>query len=94
MSGLRVGAAQRVQGDAEVGRRWKRIGRDLLLTAMLSSLAAGCAAVKPWQRQLLARREMTFESEKEEFALDHTYYKAREGAAGGFESAGGGCGCN
>ena len=73
---------------------WKRIGRDLLLAAMLSSVAAGCVAVKPWQREFLARREMSFDSEKVEFTLDHTYYNAREGAAGGFESGGGGCGCD
>jgi len=94
MFGLRDGAAQRFRGDVKVPMGWKRIGRDFLLAAMLSSAAIGCVAVKPWQRELLARREMRFDSEKVEFALDHTYYKAREGAAGGFEAGGGGCGCN
>jgi len=37
---------------------------------------------------------MKFDSEVDESTLDHTFYNAREGAAGGFDSGGGGCGCN
>ena len=56
--------------------------------------ATGCTRVKPWERDILARPVMTFDAEAEETALDHGYFNAREGAAGGFESGGGGCGCN
>jgi len=56
--------------------------------------AAGCTRVKPWERDILAKDVMTFDAEAEETALDHGYYNAREGAAGGFEAGGGGCGCN
>ncbi len=66
----------------------------VLLTAAAIVLAPGCVRVKPWERDILSRRVMTFTAEQEESALDHTYYNAREGAAGGFESGGGGCGCN
>ena len=70
--------------------------RRLLLAVVLALLAqsVGCARVKPWERDTLARPVMTFDAEAEESALDHGYYNAREGAAGGFESGGGGCGCN
>ena len=65
-----------------------------LLLSMLFASSAGCAAVSPWERDVLAKRSMSFSSETDEYLLDHTYFNAREGAAGGFESGGGGCGCN
>ena len=70
--------------------------RKLLLAVLLGLFAegSGCARVKPWERDILARPVMTFDAEAEENALDHGYFNAREGAAGGFESGGGGCGCN
>jgi len=55
---------------------------------------AGCVRVKPWEREILSRPHMKFDSEVDESTLDHTFYNAREGAAGGFDSGGGGCGCN
>ena len=60
----------------------------------LVAFSTGCARVKPWERDILAKDVMTFDAEEEESALDHGYYNAREGAAGGFDSGGGGCGCN
>ena len=71
--------------------------RKLLIVAgvlVIVASSVGCVRVKPWERDILARPEMTFDAEAEESALDHGYYNAREGAAGGFESGGGGCGCN
>lgn len=70
----------------------KRI--SLLLLLALIACGAGCTRVKPWERDILAKDVMTFDAEAEENALDHGYYNAREGAAGGFEAGGGGCGCN
>ena len=67
----------------------------ILVPCLLFTTAiAGCVRVQPWERDILTKRPMTFEAEQEENTLDHTYYNAREGAAGGFESGGGGCGCN
>jgi hypothetical protein len=71
--------------------------RGLLLLVLLlglSAASAACTRVKPWERDILAKEVMTFDAEAVESALDHGYYNAREGAAGGFESGGGGCGCN
>ena len=66
----------------------------LFLIFMIAGISSGCTRVKPWERDILAKKVMSFDAEKDENTLDHTYYNAREGTAGGFESGGGGCGCN
>jgi hypothetical protein len=55
---------------------------------------AGCAPVKPYQRELLAKPIMTFAPDPYEDVLDLHMLEAREAALGGYGSAGGGCGCN
>ena len=74
-----------------------KVSRGLLVGVLFGMAvcfaAGGCVRVKPWERDLLSKRAMTFDSEKDENLLDHTYYEAREGADGGFVSGGGGCGC-
>lgn len=77
--------------NGDVGMR-KQLFIAGCLTLFL--FAIGCTRVKPWERDILAKDVMTFDAEAEETALDHGYYNAREGASGGFESGGGGCGCN
>ena len=64
------------------------------IVGIIFLMSCGCVRVKPWEREILSQRSMAFDSEQYENILDHTYYNAREGAAGGFESGGGGCGCN
>ena len=64
----------------------------LLLFGLL--LSAGCARVKPYERELLAKPTMTFQPDPYEDVLDLHMLEAREGAVGGYGSAGGGCGCN
>lgn len=66
----------------------------VLLISLITAIGAGCLRVKPWERDILSKRVMTFDFEIEENTLDHTFYNAREGTAGGFETGGGGCGCN
>jgi hypothetical protein len=66
--------------------------RLLLLAAI--ALAAGCAPVKPYQRELLSKQIMIFQPDPYEDVLDLHMLEAREGALGGYGSAGGGCGCN
>ncbi|HVV81969.1 MAG TPA: DUF4266 domain-containing protein [Kofleriaceae bacterium] len=56
--------------------------------------AGGCAVVRPYQRQDLARRSMTQDRGKGEVRADEHRASAREGAAGGTGDPGGGCGCN
>jgi hypothetical protein len=60
----------------------------------LLALAGGCVRVKPYERELLAKPTMTFQPDPHEDVLDNHMLEAREGASGGYGSAGGGCGCN
>lgn len=64
--------------------------------ALALALVAGCShlGAKPWQREALARPEMSPDSEPLRAALDdHTYF-SKEAASGGRGFGGGGCGCN
>jgi len=68
-----------------------------LRVALLLGLAAsagGCAHVPPYAREDLTRPGMESETEAEEERFRSHVYDAREGAAGGHGSTGGGCGCN
>ena len=63
---------------------------------LLALLANGCSMEKvhPWEREDLARPEMSAEPDFLESAMrDHTYV-SKEAASGGSALAGGGCGCN
>jgi Domain of unknown function (DUF4266) len=66
----------------------------LAALALVSLAGAGCARVKPYERELLAKPIMTFQPDPYEDVLDLHMLEAREGAVGGYGSAGGGCGCN
>ena len=58
---------------------------------------SGCAlgtAVQPWEKETLARPEMTFEGDKLDNAFTEHIYSSKEGASGGAGVGGGGCGCN
>jgi len=68
--------------------------RVLVLCTLGLALASGCARVKPYERELLAKPTMTFQPDPHEDVLDLHMLEAREGAVGGYGSAGGGCGCN
>jgi hypothetical protein len=68
--------------------------KTLLLLLILVAAAGGCVRVKPYERELLAKPTMTFQPDPHEDVLDNHMLEAREGAAGGYGSAGGGCGCN
>ena len=56
--------------------------------------ATGCARVKPYEREHLARRSMIEDREAGEVRFDQHARGSREGADGGTGQAGGGCGCN
>jgi hypothetical protein len=68
--------------------------KKLLLILLVSAATGGCVRVKPYERELLAKPTMTFQPDPHEDVLDNHMLEAREGAAGGYGSAGGGCGCN
>ncbi|MGH1342772.1 MAG: DUF4266 domain-containing protein [Nannocystales bacterium] len=61
---------------------------------LLLTLAAGCATVPPHARGRLAQPDMTLDADPDLLAGQEHADEYREGAAGGFGAAGGGCGCN
>ena len=73
------------------------VARRRRLAAVVAALAlaqAGCVHVRPHQRETLAERTMKFSPDPAEDELDLHMQESREGSAGGYGSAGGGCGCN
>jgi hypothetical protein len=62
--------------------------------AMVIALGAGCAIVKPYQREHLARRSMVSDHDPGEGRFAQHARGSREGADGGTGEPGGGCGCN
>lgn len=62
----------------------------LLAVALLS----GCAEVRPWERNILARPEMQLTPDKLGSYVDDHIYFSKEAATGGKAVGGGGCGCN
>jgi hypothetical protein len=61
---------------------------------LLLPLAAGCASVKPWEREILARDDMAWDPDPLEAQLrDHIYW-SKEASLPGGGAGGGGCGCN
>ena len=73
---------------------------DRLRTAVAMGLLAiisGCASiepVQPWEKGILSRPEMTFETDRLDAAFTEHIYFSKEAASGGAGVGGGGCGCN
>ncbi len=71
-----------------------RISRILCLTLALAALC-GCSSIgaKPWERDLMAKREMQIDPYPlQTAAMEHIYF-SKEASSGGRGFAGGGCGC-
>lgn len=68
--------------------------RFLILAALCALAAGGCATVKPWDRDLLAKPAMRLSPHSLLGAVDDHIYFSKEGSTGGATAAGGGCGCN
>lgn len=66
----------------------------LVVLALGASALAGCATVKPWDRDLLAKPEMRLSPHSLLGSIDDHIYFSKEGSTGGATAAGGGCGCN
>ena len=64
----------------------------LVLAGLLSSCSS--LGVKPWQRDLLARKSMQLNTEPNITAYQEHVYFSKEGSSGGRTFDGGGCGCN
>ena len=73
-----------------------RFLRQAAALAALATLASGCAAtaVQPWDRDIMARKQMSFNPLPLERAIDDHIYFSKEGSTGGAGVGGGGCGCN
>lgn len=59
-------------------------------------IISGCASmgVEPWERDLLAKNEMSVNSSPMDQSIDEHIYFSKEASSGGKSFAGGGCGCN
>lgn len=70
--------------------------KKTLLLVLLAGVASGCSSlgVKPWERDLLAKKQMALDPNPVESGLDDHIYFSKEAAAGGRGFGGGGCGCN
>jgi hypothetical protein len=66
--------------------------KSLLCLIMLA--LAGCASVQPWERDVLARPEMSLDNAPLDAAIDDHIYFSKEATSGGRGFGGGGCGCN
>ncbi len=64
------------------------------VTCAAALLASGCARVRPYQRESLAKRSMTADVDAGERRFGQHQTGSREGADGGTGEPGGGCGCN
>ncbi len=69
-------------------------GVALALLAALAVAMSGCATVRPYEREHLGDRIMSFDTFKKEAARRVKALDAREGSTGGNGGAGGGCACN
>ncbi len=71
---------------------WKKSS----LVIALVTLVSGCAnlGVEPWERDLLAKKEMALTTSPVDAALDDHIYFSKEASTGGKSFGGGGCGCN
>lgn len=73
----------------------------MILTRTRTSLLAfgilvlgGCTVVQPWERDVLARPEMSLDAAPLDAAIDDHIYFSKEASSGGRGFGGGGCGCN
>ncbi|WP_221798822.1 DUF4266 domain-containing protein [Oceanobacter mangrovi] len=67
---------------------------SVVAALVLLSQLSGCAGVKPWQRDLLAKPQMSLDGDAIIMGYeDHTYF-SKEASSGGRGFGGGGCGCN
>jgi hypothetical protein len=64
--------------------------------AIVSMVLSGCASlgVQPWERDVLARPEMSLDADPLDAAIDDHIYFSKEASSGGRGFGGGGCGCN
>jgi hypothetical protein len=77
-------------------RSIRRTVTAFALTAGAALLCTACTTVgpKPWEKDLMARREMQVDPHPLLTAAEEHIYFSKEASSGGRGFAGGGCGCN
>lgn len=68
-----------------------------IVLLVLSAVALNACAnlgVEPWERDILAKKEMQLVSDSVSAGLDDHIYFSKEASSGGAGFGGGGCGCN
>ena len=70
----------------------RRLFRLFIAVALLA--IGGCATVHPWDRDLLAQKQMSFNPSPMLQSVDEHIYFSKEASMGGTSVGGGGCGCN
>ena len=66
----------------------------LFVPLIVSITSCANLGVEPWERDLLATKEMSLNAEPIDAALDDHIYFSKEASSGGRSFGGGGCGCN
>jgi hypothetical protein len=61
---------------------------------LLSVAVSGCETVKPWQRDIAARKDMAWVPDPLDAANQHHIFFSKEASSDPAASGGGGCGCN
>ena len=64
------------------------------LAAFLALCGCSTLGVQPWERDVLARPEMSLDADPIDVAIDDHIYFSKEASSGGRGFGGGGCGCN
>ena len=67
-----------------------------MIVSLFVIFLGGCSSlgVEPWERDILAKKEMALTSAPIDAALDDHIYFSKEATSGGRSFGGGGCGCN
>jgi len=71
-----------------------KIKLSILAAIIINLTACSSLGVEPWERDLLAKKEMALTSSPIDAALDDHIYFSKEASSGGKSFGGGGCGCN
>jgi len=68
--------------------------KKVCLLVLIGMALTACASVQPWERDVLARPEMSLDANPLDAAIDDHIYFSKEASSGGRGFGGGGCGCN
>lgn len=73
---------------------YSKVKASLVLAALISTTGCANLGVEPWERDLLAKKEMSLNASPIDSSLDDHIYFSKEASSGGKGFGGGGCGCN